>query len=128
MIADALRGRSSELVMSDLKVEAARSRDNGAMVVDLSSRLPPPHASSGSVSRESLIGRLRRRDSGPVVSVVAPAGYGKTTLLTQWAERDGRPFAWVSVDERDNDSKVLLKGIADVLDMLEPIDKRVFDA
>jgi len=29
----------------------------------------------------------------PVVSVVAPAGYGKTTLLSQWAERNGRAFA-----------------------------------
>jgi LuxR family transcriptional regulator, maltose regulon positive regulatory protein len=40
--------------------------------------------------------------------VVAPAGYGKTTLLSQWAERNGQSFAWVSVDEGDNDPKVLL--------------------
>jgi ATP/maltotriose-dependent transcriptional regulator MalT len=33
------------------------------------------------------------------VSVVAPPGYGKTTLLSQWAERNGQAFAWVSVDE-----------------------------
>ena len=36
------------------------------------------------------------------------AGYGKTTLLSQWAERNGQAFAGVSVDDRDNDPKVLL--------------------
>jgi LuxR family transcriptional regulator, maltose regulon positive regulatory protein len=37
--------------------------------------------------------------------ISAPAGYGKTTFLTQWleAEEASLPFAWVSVDEQDND-------------------------
>ena len=60
--------------------------------------------------------------------MVAPSGYGKTTLLSQWAERNGRSFAWVSVDERDNDPKVLLSYVAEALDAVEPIDGRVFDA
>ena len=50
------------------------------------------------------------------MSVVAPSGYGKTTLLAQWAARDGRAFAWVSVHERDNDPKVLLSYVAAALD------------
>jgi LuxR family maltose regulon positive regulatory protein len=62
------------------------------------------------------------------VSVVAPAGYGKTTLLSQWAERNGRAFAWVSVDEADNDPKVLLTYIAEALDAVQPVGGRVFDA
>jgi LuxR family maltose regulon positive regulatory protein len=62
----------------------------------------------GTVGRLPLLERLTRGDGGPIVSVVAPAGYGKTTVLSQWAERDGRAFAWVSVDEGDNDPKVLL--------------------
>ena len=60
--------------------------------------------------------------------MVAPAGYGKTTLLSQWAERNGQAFAWVSVDEADNDPKVLLSYVAEALDAVEPIDERVFDA
>ena len=56
------------------------------------------------------------------------AGYGKTTLLSQWAERNGRAFAWVSVDKGDNDPKVLLSYVAAALDAVEPIDERVFDA
>ena len=78
--------------------------------------------------RPALVERLARDDLRPVVSVVAPAGYGKTTLLSQWAERNGRAFAWVSVDERDNDPKVLLTYIAQALDRIEPVGERVFDA
>jgi LuxR family transcriptional regulator, maltose regulon positive regulatory protein len=45
------------------------------------------------VRRSSLINLLARDVHRPVVSVVAPAGYGKTTLLSQWADRDGQAFA-----------------------------------
>ena len=82
----------------------------------------------GTVRRWSLIERLVRDDPRPIVSVVAPAGYGKTTLLAQWAEHNGQSFAWVSVEEPDNDPKVLLSYIAEALDAVEPIDERVFDA
>ena len=82
----------------------------------------------GGVRRSSLIERLARADSRPIVSVVAPPGYGKTTLLAQWAERNGLAFAWVSVEAPDNDPKVLLSYVAEALDAVEPIDGRVFDA
>jgi LuxR family transcriptional regulator, maltose regulon positive regulatory protein len=80
------------------------------------------------VRRSSLIDRLAQGDSRPIVSVVAPAGYGKTTLVSQWAERNGPAFAWVSLDEADNDPKVLLTYVAEALDAVEPVDGRVFDA
>jgi LuxR family transcriptional regulator, maltose regulon positive regulatory protein len=80
------------------------------------------------VARPFLIERLRGGDRHPIVSVVAPPGYGKTTLLAQWAERNGQAFAWVSVDEADNDPKVLLSYVAEALDAVEPLGERVFDA
>jgi LuxR family transcriptional regulator, maltose regulon positive regulatory protein len=92
------------------------------------SKLRWPLTRPGTVHRSSLINRLARYDCGPIVSVVAPAGYGKTTLLSQWAERDGHAFAWVSVDERDNDPKVLLSYIAAALDAVQPVGGPVFDA
>ena len=92
------------------------------------SKLRRPPTRPGTVGRSSLIGRLARDDSGPIVSVVAPAGYGKTTLLSQWAERNGQAFAWVSVDEADNDPKVLLTYVAEALDAVQPVNGRVFDA
>jgi LuxR family maltose regulon positive regulatory protein len=92
------------------------------------SKLRCPPIRPGTVHRPSLIERLARDDCGPIVSVVAPAGYGKTTLLSQWAERNGQAFAWVSVDEADNDPKVLLTYIAEALDAVQPVGGRVFDA
>jgi LuxR family maltose regulon positive regulatory protein len=61
------------------------------------------------------------------VFVVAPAGYGKTTLLSQWANRDARSFAWVSVDERDNEPVVFLRHVAAALDRVEPIKASALD-
>src|SRR5215813_5823650 len=92
------------------------------------SKLHRPLMRPGTVRRSSLIERLTRGDLCPIVSVVAPAGYGKTTLLSQWAERNGQAFAWVSVDEPDNDPKVMLTYIAHALDAVEPVGERVFDA
>jgi LuxR family transcriptional regulator, maltose regulon positive regulatory protein len=92
------------------------------------SKLRRPPVRPGTVRRSLLIELLARGDPRPIVSVVAPAGYGKTTLLSQWAERNGQPFAWVSLDERDNDPTVLLTYVAEALDAVEPIDERVFDA
>src|SRR5690349_8718245 len=74
----------------------------------LAAKLGRPHVRSGTEPRGSLLERLQHDGSGPIVSVVAPAGYGKTTLLAQWADGDPRPFAWVSLDETDNDPKALL--------------------
>ena len=57
--------------------------------------------------RTALVNRLRA-DRSATSSIVAPGGYGKTTLLAQWAARDDRAFAWISLDRRDNDPVVLL--------------------
>jgi LuxR family maltose regulon positive regulatory protein len=80
------------------------------------------------VARTALVDRLLASDGVPVVGVVAPAGYGKTTLLAQWAQRTPQRVGWVSVDQRDNDPAVLLTHIAVALDQVEPIDPRVVHA
>jgi LuxR family maltose regulon positive regulatory protein len=94
----------------------------------ISSKLRPPPVRSGTIRRTSLIERLTRDDSRPIVSVVAPPGYGKTTLLSYWAGRNSRPFAWVSVDEQDNDPRVLLSYVAKALNAVQPVGERVFEA
>jgi len=112
---------------SDVREREDRPRGAGGPAFDLIvSKLRPPLVRHGTVPRSSLVERLG--DRRPIVSVVAPSGYGKTTVLSQWAERNGQSFAWVSVDERDNDPKVLLTYVAQALDAVEPIGDRVFDA
>src|SRR4029453_12892033 len=67
-----------------------------------------PPVRPGIVRRNNLVERLQNAETASVVAITAPAGYGKATLLAEWAERDRRPFAWVSVDEADGDPVVFL--------------------
>jgi LuxR family maltose regulon positive regulatory protein len=55
-----------------------------------------PRLRRGTVRRDRLVRTLLQSTDAPFVVVRAPAGYGKTTLLCQWAERDDRPFAWIA--------------------------------
>ncbi len=81
------------------------------------------------MQRRALIGELEEASSAvPVVFLSAGPGWGKTTLLAQWSSRSPRPFAWVSVDEHDNDPIVLLAYVAAALDRITPLDPSVFDA
>src|SRR5215469_5783820 len=113
----------------DGRQHAGQAYHGGGPAFDLVlPKLHRPTVRPGTISRSSLIDRLARDDPQPIVSVVAPAGYGKTTLLAQWAERSSQAFAWVSVDEADNDPKVLLTYVAYALDAIEPVGRRVFDA
>jgi LuxR family maltose regulon positive regulatory protein len=61
-----------------------------------------------------------------VISIAAPAGYGKTTLLAQWAAEDPRPFAWVSLDGRDDDPAAFLTYLTAAADEITPVDAGVF--
>jgi LuxR family maltose regulon positive regulatory protein len=63
------------------------------------SHRPAPHER---VRRPRLV-RALQDQGAPLIAIVAPAGYGKTALLCEWAERDRRAFAWVAADEDDND-------------------------
>jgi LuxR family maltose regulon positive regulatory protein len=77
------------------------------------------------VARTALVDRLAAVQA-PVITVVAPPGYGKTTLLAQWAERVGPRVAWISCDNGDNDPVVLLSALAVALDRIEPVDPTIF--
>jgi LuxR family transcriptional regulator, maltose regulon positive regulatory protein len=94
----------------------------------LESKLTPPLGRQGTVPRLGLLHRLEAASDVPVVVIAAPPGYGKTTLLVQWAARDPRTFVWLLLDGRDNDPVVLLTYLATALDRAEPIDQAVFRA
>jgi LuxR family transcriptional regulator, maltose regulon positive regulatory protein len=86
------------------------------------SKLHPPSPRPGTVRRTALLGQLRASPDLPVVSIVAPPGYGKSALLSQWAEEAPRRVAWVSIEAEDNDPAVLLAYIAAALDRVQPIN------
>src|SRR3954463_10625772 len=81
------------------------------------------------ILRTALVKQLNRASGTPVVMLCAGPGYGKTTALAQWAaSSEQRPFAWVSIDQHDNDPIVLLTYVAVALDRVASVDGGVFEA
>jgi LuxR family transcriptional regulator, maltose regulon positive regulatory protein len=103
---------------------AAAAPDSGSLQL----KIRPAPQRSGLVPRERLLGRLLEARDVAVAFLLAPAGYGKTTVLSQWAERDERPFAWVNLDADDNDPRNLVTAIALALEAVEPLGWEVFEA
>ena len=69
----------------------------------------------GLIARPALVRRLAAARGVPVVLLVAPAGYGKTAVLSEWARRDGRRFAWAVARDADNDPEHLVQTLAGAL-------------
>jgi LuxR family maltose regulon positive regulatory protein len=106
-----------------------RPRHPGDLPVEiLESKLYQPTIRLGVIPRPQLLARLSAARPVSTVAVVAPAGYGKTTLLALWAEVDDRPFAWLSLDPHDNDPIVLLIHLAVALHRTCPLPAEIFDA
>ena len=107
---------------------APRPRHGDLPVEILESKLYRPTIRPGVVPRPRSSPGCAPPAQVPTVAVVAPAGYGKTTLLALWAEADDRPFAWLSLDPHDNDPIVLLTHLAVALDRISPLPAETFDA
>ena len=93
----------------------------------IESKFHPPGVRPGIVVRTALVERLAATRV-PVITVAAPPGYGKTTLMSQWAERIGSRAAWLSCDDGDNDPVVLLSALAVALDRIGRVDPSIFSA
>ena len=86
----------------------------------LDAKLSVPEATDRfAVSRAALI-EAARRSGRRVVGVTAPAGYGKSTLLAEWAHTEQRPVAWVSLDRFDDDPATLLGLLASAFAGITP--------
>lgn len=91
----------------------------------LPARLSPPLL-SGVVQRSELLGLLAGQSETPLITVAAPPGYGKTTLLAEWVEHDPRPFGWLTLD-RSDDPAALLTYLALALNNAIEVEGLVFD-
>ncbi len=104
----------------------ARSADaHGLSPLAPATKIRPLRPWDGSVVRARLVESLVGHADVPVVAVVAPAGYGKSTLLQQWTDRDPRAFAWLHLDMQDNDPTVLLTELALAIGRVFPVDAAV---
>ena len=86
------------------------------------SKLRPPALPDGAVLRPHLLDRLRSGQGQVLTLVCAPAGYGKTTLLTQWmdAGADASGFAWVTLDSGDADPTRFWRFLISALSQVAP--------
>jgi LuxR family transcriptional regulator, maltose regulon positive regulatory protein len=102
-------GRTENLSLARLEETAqtllreqkpTQALDQGMLV--LSGRLAPPRLPKALVEREHLLATLDGALATPLTLLCAPAGFGKTTLLSAWASRHTAQIAWLSLDELDN--------------------------
>ncbi len=93
----------------------------GEPAIVLEMKLHPPRLRPGLIPRAGLLATAHTH-----VSVCAPPGYGKTTLLAQYAGAAGRPVVWLSLDESDDDPVLLLRELATALAQVTPIHPAVF--
>ncbi len=85
----------------------------------LATKLHVPRPRAQLVPRTHLVERLQRGAEGALTLVSAPAGFGKTTLLTQWLAQSGTPAAWVSLGPEDNDPSRFLSYLIAALQTLD---------
>jgi LuxR family transcriptional regulator, maltose regulon positive regulatory protein len=69
----------------------------------LSTKLNRPHLKENLIIRSDLIQKLNDGLNKRMIFVSAPAGFGKSTLINSWLDRQDCPISWISLDKADND-------------------------
>ncbi|WP_457939868.1 AAA family ATPase [Mesorhizobium sp. 10J20-29] len=89
----------------------------------ISTKMQPPHLRNALIERARLQRLLGHAVEGKLTIVSSPAGFGKSTLLAQWAQcLAGGRVAWLSIDRFDNDLARFLKYFASTLNR---VDERI---
>ena len=81
-------------------------------------KLRPPRRPDDLLCRPRLIEKLQRPQT--LSLVIAPAGYGKTALVSTWLAQSGLPYAWLSLEADDNSLGAFLAALAAALHCLAP--------
>ena len=84
----------------------------------LRAKLHAPAINRNIIRREKLLEKLEHAKDGKLTLVTAPAGYGKTTAVLDWLGKCGLPYAWLSLDSRDNDPLTFWQYVCAALDGL----------
>ncbi len=86
----------------------------------LQTKLHQPRVTADLVHRPRLQGALDDGLDHPLILVAAPAGFGKSTLVSAWLETCELPHAWISLDETDNDLGVFLAYLVSAIQTILP--------
>ena len=77
----------------------------------LLTKLHVPSTGEDLVHRSGLFERLNEGLNRKLILISAPAGFGKTTIISDWIKQNEIPTAWFSLDKGDNDPAVFLSYI-----------------
>lgn len=94
--------------------------DRGHTELILETRLCPPQLRSGSIARPTLLKKLERAKSKKLSLLIAPAGFGKTTLVLQWLADCDEPIVWLSLENSEDTLELFLLYFISAVQTLEP--------
>ena len=86
----------------------------------LKTKISIPRLPGEFIHRPRLTERIHQSVKGPLTLLAAPAGFGKTNLLIEWAKETTLPVAWLTVDSDDNDLNCFIRYVIGALQTLEP--------
>src|SRR6516164_6753492 len=106
--------------MADLPVAAPAGVAISGPDVLLATKLHVPRPQPGFVPRRRLVEALGEGLARGRMLVCAPAGFGKTALLADWASGDGRTVAWLGLDDGDSDPARFWRYVVAALERARP--------
>jgi LuxR family maltose regulon positive regulatory protein len=109
--------RNSNNRQAKTLIDSSTDPNVASPVIVLKPKLQAPAPRPEQLVRHRLLKLLGEALHHKATLISAPAGYGKTTLLVQWrqVEESSLPFAWVSLDEQDNDPVRLWRHVLEAL-------------
>lgn len=93
---------------------------NPSMPPFLRTKISIPSARSNRLKRTRLMERIHAGMQRALMLVVAPAGFGKTTLIADWAQTASRPVAWLSLERTDHTPDRFLSYLIHTLQQISP--------
>ena len=86
----------------------------------LRTKLHPQTVPVDMVHRPAQLKLLNEWQTRPLILVSAPAGYGKSTLISDWLQQHTWPSCWVSIDEEESDLRRFLAYVVSAVQQIVP--------
>jgi DNA-binding NarL/FixJ family response regulator len=115
-----LSAEITEVVLSRLRQEPGAGQAMVAGSHSLARKLQRPDLPASIIHRSLLIQKLQAGCEKKLTLITAPAGYGKTTLASDWLEQCDTPHAWLTADRDDNDLRLFHESLLASIHTLFP--------
>ncbi len=121
---------TSSVEIEAFEIGSLASGESASVIPDplLEARLAVPRRHVGTLRRTKLLRQLRSTRDRRIISMVAPPGYGKSSVLVQWATEGSGPVAWLTADDTDSDPVAFLTDLAVAIDRHTPLGVELFSA